>query len=157
MAVKLIIPISDTARLLEIEITKSLNGTQLITGMVHVDYYRLVIAGIDDILSRIPCWSTPRRTMVNALESFSWYSPCNEFSDAFYEALDVFVLDRLEPIIFNALPQGTFDVWEYREIGRGSILIESKGDFRVFEYYRLKDQYEPHTPLSKENNSQYSL
>ena len=140
--IKLVINILDMARLLEIEVVKEF-GKHGTTVHIHPDvYYSIVAYGINDIVSTVANWSVKTNTMLEFLETLPWIANGDVASDSFYVIVDTFVVDRMQAIIHETLPIDTFDVWEVKDMGRGSILIESVGDYRIYEYYRMKKDYE---------------
>ena len=130
-------------------------------------YLDTVLWAIDDIIELKSAWIDTKRKYTNTLlylekYNFSLYSQfktgaifgliCKknyfntkyDFMQAISSSIEDYVYLYMIPAIDGVILDNTFDQWKVEEIKKGDYYILVKGtDYRVDEYYRLKNMYEP--------------
>ena len=114
-------------------------------------YRSVVIESIKDVIDDRSAWiEKPIRGihLTKYLNDFDWFSFKDKFSGHLYGFIEDLVVSKIKIIVNEYIPENTYYIWRLREISPSDLFVLEKGDdYRIKEFYRLKERYEPNTKV----------
>ena len=113
-----------------------------------LDFFgELVYAALDDIITERLAYMSNSYFVSGLLSRCGdWPYERSSYNITYEELIDNVLTGRLFDIVGHHIPSGSFDEWTLHRSGSCSdIRIQRGGDFRIDDWLRLKQQYEPAT------------